>query len=134
MLKRLIIKGTRLALAHLSKGDLPKAQIDIIRRFHVLVEMNFRDKHQVADYADMLFKSPKTLSNLFKQFNDKTPLQTINERIVLEAKRLMLNPEKTSKEIGYELGYTSANHFSKFFKKETGLSPQEYRLKIKAGK
>jgi AraC-like DNA-binding protein len=51
-------------------------QLDIVREYN-LVESNFKTKHQVADYAEMLNKSPKTLSNLFKKYNEKSPLQVI---------------------------------------------------------
>lgn len=107
--------------------ELPVSQLDSIRKFNVFVETHFRTKHQVSDYAEMLFKSPKTLSNLFKKYNDKTPLTVINERIILEAKRLLLYSEKTAEEISYELGYKEASHFSKFFKKKVGKSPIEFK-------
>ena len=92
-----------------------------------MVEQHYREKHQVGDYADLLFKSPKTLSNLFNKYNKKTPLMVINERIMLEARRLLLYSDKTSEEISRELGYKEGGHFSKFFKRNEGLSPKEFK-------
>lgn len=127
MLKRLLIKSTRLLKKELSVMELPKNQIDLIRKFHILVEQHFREKHQVIDYAELLFKSPKTISNIFKKADYLTPLAIINERIILEAKRLLLFSTKTAEEVSFELGYNEGGHFSKFFKTHCGLPPVEFR-------
>ncbi len=127
MLKRLLIKSSRLLKAALPEKSMPSAQLDIVRKYHILVEKHFREKHKVSDYADMLFKSPKTLSNLFKKVGNVAPLKVINERITLEAKRLLLYSDKTAEEIGYEIGFKEAAHFSKFFKKQVGVPPVEFK-------
>ncbi|WP_255452776.1 AraC family transcriptional regulator [Aquimarina sp. RZ0] len=129
LLKRFLIKSRRLIKKDISEPELPNNQLDIIRRFNILIEQHFREKHQVSDYAELLFRSPKTLSNLFRKYSDKSPLAMINERIVLEAKRLLLYSDKTSEEIAYELGYKEAGHFSKFFKKHVSYSPSEFKSK-----
>jgi len=129
MLKRILIKSTRLIKLDIRQPELPTVKIDIIRRFNVLVEEYFKEKHQVSDYAAMLNKSPKTLSNLFKMYSDKTALTFINDRIITEARRLLLFSDKTSEEITYILGYNGPGHFSKFFKKQVGISPTEFRKK-----
>ncbi len=131
LLKRLLIKSARLARNTISHTKIDGQKMDIIRQYHGLVEMHFREKHKVADYADIMFKSPKTLANIFSQFNDKTPLQIINERIILEAKRLLLNTDLTNKEISRELNFDSPSHFSRFFKNNTQKSPSDFKL-IKA--
>jgi hypothetical protein len=61
MLKRILIKSTRLIKLDITQPQLSTIKIDIIRRFNVLVEEYFKEKHQVSDYAAMLNKSPKTL-------------------------------------------------------------------------
>ena len=129
LLKRLIIICTRLAKEQLILKKIDNAQIDIVRRFNFLVDIHFKTKRQVSEYADLLNKSPKTLANLFLLYNQKTPHQIIHERVALEAKRLLHFSEKNSKEIAFELGFDEPAHFSKFFKKVVGLSPTEYREK-----
>lgn len=127
LLKRLLIKSVRIARRTLPHEDMPQSKLDIIRKFNLLVEMHFKEKHKVSEYANLLNKSPKTLSNLFSKFNNRTPLQVINDRIVLEAKKLLLFSEKSSKEIAFGLGFSEASHFSKFLKNQVGSSPLHFK-------
>lgn len=129
LLKRLLIKSVRLLKKTIVNPAMEQSKIDIIRQFNLLVETHFKEKHKVSEYADLLNKSPKTLSNLFAKFNNRTPLQVINDRIVLEAKKLLLLSEKSSKEIAFSLGFTEASHFSKFFKNQVGVSPIQFKNK-----
>jgi len=128
MLKRLIIIVTRLAREqYINEDELPGEKLEIVRRYNFLVEQNFRKQHQVKFYAEQLNKSPKTLSNLFALYNHKSPLAVIQERIIQEARRLLIYTDKTAKEIAYYLGFEDAGHFGKFFKKQTGQSPLDFK-------
>ena len=127
LLKRLIILVTRLGKQQYLATDIDQSEEGIIRDFNLLLEQNFRKLHQVQDYADLLHKSPKTLSNVFNKYNSKSPVQVIKERIVLEAKRLLFYTDKTAKEIGYELGFEEPATFSRFFKNATKTSPSAFK-------
>jgi AraC-like DNA-binding protein len=128
LLKRLIIIVTRLAREqYITEKELIGDKLDLVRKYNFLVETHYRKEHQVKFYAEQLFKSPKTLSNVFALYNHKSPLWVIHERVLLEAKRLLFYTDKTSKEIAYELGFEDANHFSKFFKKHTEQSPTDFK-------
>lgn len=134
LLKRLIILLTRLAKQqYIIDKSITGGDLDLVRRFNVLVEQNFRKYHRVASYAGMLNKSPKTISNFFRLYNAKTPLEVIHDRINLEARRLLLYTEKTIKEIAYELGFEEHTHFSNFFRKHNGISPTDFRVANKTG-
>jgi len=128
LLKRLIIIVTRLAKArYLPEAVKADDKFHIMRRFNLLVENNYRTQHTVAYYAQQLNKSPKTIANIFAIYNHKAPLQVIQERIIIEARRLLYYTDKSAKEIAYELGFDDAAYFSNFFKKHTSFSPTDFR-------
>ncbi len=128
MLKRYLILGTRIYKQQ-KNYPVDKESSDIIREFNFLVEEHFREKHTVAEYAALLFKSPKTLSNLFSKQRAKTPLQYIHDRRILEARRLLSYTDYSIKEIAYQIGFGDLQAFSRFFKKFEGVSPSEYKGK-----
>lgn len=88
---------------------------------------HFREKKRVQDYADMLHRSPKTLTNLFSAYQLPSPLRIIHQRLEAEAKRLLLYTSKNAKEIADILGFEDLSAFSRFFKNMTGESISTYR-------
>ncbi len=96
-------------------------------RFRQLIEREFSRKHVVAEYAQMLAVSTKTLSNCVSECSDRTPLALINGRILLEARRLLRYSDLMVKEIAEQLGYDDPSYFVKFFKRQTGVLPLEFR-------
>lgn len=130
VLKRFIITCTRIARQKFDvTGDNEKT-FDIIRQFYVLVDQHFKEKKQVQDYADILCRSPKTLSNLFASCGLPSPLKIIHERIEAEAKRLLLYTHKSAKEISSILGFEDLATFSRFFKKMVGESVSDYKKRV----
>jgi len=127
LLKRLLIKSVRIARKTLPVEDMPQTKLNTIRKFNLLVEMHFREKHKVSEYADLLHMTPKSLSNLFSRYFNKSPLKIITERIILESKRLLDFSDKNINEIASTLGFDEVSHFSKFFKTQVGLSPAAYK-------
>jgi AraC family transcriptional regulator, transcriptional activator of pobA len=130
MLKRFIILCTRIYKNGNNFLKLEKKDTDIVREFNFLVEQHFKTKHTVQEYAELLNKSPKTLSNIFTALSGKTPLRIIHERKSLEAKRLLRYTDKPIKEIAYELGFEDIQAFSRFFKKTERVSPSDFKKSI----
>ncbi|MBC3758368.1 AraC family transcriptional regulator [Hyunsoonleella sp. SJ7] len=131
LMARFIIISTRLLKAKEGFVETTKnTKIDLLREFNMLVESFFKTEHSVSFYADKLFKSPKTLSNTFAKLNT-SPLQIIHERIILEAKRLLIYTDKTAKEIAYDIGFDDASHLSRLFKKHTTLSPSDFKKQLR---
>ncbi|WP_111707220.1 helix-turn-helix domain-containing protein [Lutibacter citreus] len=127
LLKRLLILCTRIYKDQHKYNTLDTTNSDIVREYNFLVETHFKTKHTVSEYAEILNKSPKTLSNLFSKLETKTPLQFIQDRIMLETRRLLRYTDSSIKEIAYQVGYEDIQSFSRFFKKNEGISPSEYK-------
>jgi len=127
VLKRLIIKVTRLAKSQTENyRRFTDDKLDLVRKFNLLLEANFRTQHEVQFYAQALNKSPKTLTNLFSLYHYPSPSKLIQRRIILEAKRYLYFTDKSAKEVAADLGFTNAAHFSRFFKTGAGVNFSEF--------
>ncbi len=104
-------------------------EVCILRDFKQLVDLHFTQWHKVNQYAEALYITPKHLSNTVKLTTGKTAKQLIQNRLMLEAKRLLLHTNQSVKEIAYHLGFEEPLHFSAFFKKGLNQSPSNYRAK-----
>lgn len=105
----------------------PSIELDCLIEFKDLLEENFRKNKLVSNYASELNISEKQLHKATTTLLDKTPKQIIDERIILEAKRLLAHSNQSVKEISYDLGYNEPTNFVKYFKKHTNLTPVEFR-------
>lgn len=126
-LKRLIITCTRIAREQIEAHTSSNRTDDLVRRYYLLVDQHFRTLHKVADYAALLHRSPKTLSNLFAEGGYPTPLRIIRERLLSEARRLLTRTPLRAKEIAADLGFEDTATFSRFFRTMTGESISSYR-------
>ncbi len=134
-LKQLFIKSARLW----KKQNLDKAladhqnDLEFFRKFSMLVDKYYKQKHNVSDYAELLNIAPKTITHKFKRLKLPLPNDVIKNRIVLEAKRMLAYTDLTSKEIGYILGYEDPAYFSRLFLHKAGETPSGFRTKFLAG-
>lgn len=129
-LKRFIITCTRIAKEKYALDDNSERTFNLVRQYFMLVDTHFKEKKQVQDYAELLHRSPKTLSNIFTSHNLPSPLQIIHERTLTEAKRLLLYSSKPAKEIAYILGFDSPSVFSRFFKNMTKESISQFQKRM----
>jgi AraC-like DNA-binding protein len=100
---------------------------ELARKFSQLVEQNYRTIHSVADYASMLNLTPKNLNRKIVTEKQIAPNTIIKNRIILQAKRLLVNTTLSIKEIAVYLGYEDYSYFVRFFKSQTGSSPLTFR-------
>lgn len=129
LLSRFIIKTTRLLKVGGQYVSEYEGNMDIYREFNMLVENHFKEAHNVSFYAKKLHKSPKTLSNSFSKY-EKSPLQLIHDRIILEAQRQLTYTDKTTKEIAFDIGFDDPSHLSRMFKKQTRRSPSDFKKSL----
>lgn len=103
----------------------------LIQRFNQLLEQHFTSFHKVNEYAERLGLTPNHLSDSLKKISGKTAGELIHQRIVLEAKRLLLHSSLATKEIAYQLGFNDPSYFSRFFKTNAGASPESFRREVR---
>lgn len=101
----------------------------ILKKFTALVEARYKEWHLPANYAGELNISSDYLNRVVRTLLGVTAIKYIQSRIIIEAKRLIYFSEFTTKEIGYRLGFNEPTHFSLFFRKQTGLSPSDFKKK-----
>lgn len=99
--------------------------------FRQAVEVNFRTDHEVQEYARRLAVTPGHLNHLTRKHLGTSAGSVIRNRIVLEARRLLLHSDRSVARIGSELGFRDPSYFSRFFRRETGTSPSAYRAGIR---
>ncbi|MDO6491706.1 MULTISPECIES: helix-turn-helix domain-containing protein [unclassified Cellulophaga] len=95
-----------------------------------MLELHFREERNPSFYANKLTMSPSSFSKKVKYRFKKTPTQLIQERVILEAKKLLHLTHKTVKEVALELNFDDEFYFSRYFKKEVGLSPTHFREEV----
>ncbi|OAZ05067.1 AraC family transcriptional regulator [Flavobacterium succinicans] len=104
-----------------------KHQIVIFKQFKNLVELNFNKNLSVSDYASQLNISAHLLNTFIKATSGKTTTEIIKERIILEAQQFLHFSELTVSQIADQLGFDDSSYFARYFKKEVGLSPLDFR-------
>lgn len=104
----------------------------LLKNFEKLIEKNYLDLRLPKQYAELLFITPNHLNALCTGMLGKPAGDIIRNRITLEAKRMLINYNRTVTEIAYALNFEDNSYFCKFFKKQTGVSPESFRKSIHA--
>ncbi len=99
-----------------------------IKNLEQLLEKKYKQQKSAAFYASELNITLKHLNRICNEILKKTTTEVIVDRIILEAKRMLLDKNWTVNEIAFELGYEDYSYFSRLFKKNSGMSPSEFRL------
>lgn len=107
--------------------------VDIYLRFRQELKRHLRDHLSVADYASMLSITPKYLTTTVKKASGIPAHKWIEEETVLEIRDALEHSQLTVKEIAHQFHFPNTSFFGRFFKRHTGMSPNEYRLDLLDG-
>ncbi len=108
-------------------AQVPQQNKLVLLNFRKLVEQYYTEKKLPKDYAAMLYITPNHLNALCNDVLGKPAGEIIRDRIVLQAKRLLVNADLQVAEIARQLNFPDNSYFTKFFRKYTGATPEEFR-------
>lgn len=124
----------RFLLQRIAKACGPSApmtaQDELVQRFRAELEQSFFTTRAVSRYAAAIGASTKTLSRATASLVGCSPKEVIDRRVILEARRLLAHTTSPSSAIGTMLGFSEPTNFTKFFVRNTGVSPQEFRVSV----
>jgi AraC-like DNA-binding protein len=114
-----------------AKGEPASAVAPILlqrfKRYRLAVEHEFHHLHRVTDYAKLIGCSQKSLQRATLEVAGVSAKTFLSERIALEAKRLLVHTDQPMSVIADKLGFDEATNFVKFFRREAGVAPGEFR-------
>ncbi|MFT2008707.1 helix-turn-helix domain-containing protein [Pontibacter sp. 13R65] len=99
----------------------------LLQNLERLIDMHYKEHQHVAFYAERLHVTTKHLNTVCRNYLSKTPKELMQQRTLLEAQRLLVHSELTSSQIAAELGYFDSAYFFRFFKKHSGVTPEQFR-------
>lgn len=111
----------KLRSIHTKKGHI------LVKRFLCLIEENYQKNLRINDYASLLAITPNHLTQMVKQVTGKTSIELLQEKLIVEVKRLLIHSNASISEISQIMNYPDQSYFTKFFKKYTGITPLQYR-------
>lgn len=113
-------------------GEQPvnNRQEEIFTQFLSMVSEQYNRHHDVTWYADRQCITPKYLSSVVKHISGKPANDWIETYVVQEAKNQLVSTHRSVQQIAFDLGFTSQSFFGKYFKRVTGVSPQQFRRRI----
>jgi AraC family transcriptional activator of pobA len=109
-----------------SPDKIPNRYLQLFREFEQLVDRRYKEMKSPAGYASELNITGKHLNRICQDCIQKTATEVISDRIILEAKRMLLQPQYTLSDIANELGMFDLSYFIRMFKKKTGVTPVRF--------
>jgi AraC family transcriptional regulator, transcriptional activator of pobA len=124
----LAIAVVRLAASRARTGAVTLRPADpTVEALRGLLEEHFRKERQLGFYAEKLAMTPDRLNDIVKRATGVTAGHLIRQRVLTEAKRQLVFTTLAIHEISYDLTFADPSHFARFFRKQTGTTPQGFR-------
>lgn len=130
LLNLLYIELTRIYIPRKVRAQQNHSQLSLLKKLEEFIETNYKRIKLPKDYASMLNMTPKNLNRICKATLNKTVTELISDRVILEAKRLLIYSTLSVTQIADELGYEDNAYFFRLFKKKTGLTPNEFYVRF----
>ncbi len=127
LLNALLYSAERIASIEYPKSFNQTANAMLVNSFLEAVEENYKNRLSIEKYAALLSVTVNKLNSALGDIKGKTGKQIVTERLLLEAKRLLVYSDLNAKEIGYELGFDEPTNFIKFIKKNIKQTPLEFQ-------
>ncbi len=112
-------------------AEEPSRAALLARQFHLAVEHHFREWQTLAPYAKELGVTVNHLNDVIQQETGHAAGSLVRQRRLLDAKRLLLHSDMSVAEIGYQTGFQDPSYFTRFFRRETGATPADFREQIR---
>lgn len=127
LVRLLLIRIARLSHKQVESVAINNDDLKLFHRFSDLIEEHYREHWHLPRYTSELGISESRLNQICQRISARSPKKLIHDRIIQETKRLLTFSNLSSSEICYALGFGDPAYFSRFFKKHTGSTTQEYR-------
>jgi len=126
----LIVLAREYASAHRVASQRPTHRV--VSRFMELVERDAARRHRVADYATELAVTPGHLSVLCTQYAGQSAKRLLHNTLVSRARRMLMYTDESAARVASSLGFEDPSYFSRFFRRETGQTPKEFRSALRS--
>jgi AraC-like DNA-binding protein len=110
--------------------QIPSTDISLITRIELLIEQFYKEHLPASAYAEKLNITTQKMNQHTRQFLNKTLTELVNERLMIEAKRLLAYSDKSVSEIAYEMNFNDNSYFNKFFKRMESETPEQFRKRF----
>ncbi|WP_159916354.1 helix-turn-helix domain-containing protein [Pantoea sp. 18069] len=127
MLLLMLVRRSHLNQVIPEAGPSPR-EARLVERFRELIEQHYRQHLQLQDYASMLAVSLVQLRTACAAVVEQSPAKMVHARLIMEAKRHLIFGDLPVEQIAFGLGFSDAAYFTRFFRKEVGQSPSQFRI------
>lgn len=124
LLKVFLLNLIRTSQHHFLNQDIHQKRV---YQFIMLMDEHYRTERKAEFYSSKMGISEKRINQILKEKMNKTLTQLLHERVIVEADRMLIAGELTIKEIAFDLNFDNPAYFSRFYKKQTGRTPEEFK-------
>ena len=128
LIRLLLLQLMRLAPNSSGTRTVVSEELRQFRRFSELLEQQYRQRWPLSRYCDHLGLCESRLNQICQRVANVPPKKLIHERLLQESRRLLMHSPLSINDIGFELGFSDPSYFSRFFRKQTGQTPKDFRL------